>query len=103
MLEIPLAEGINKTVETTIEGTSYLFNTHWNSRFGYYSMDISVDKVKVASGIVLASGVDIASIASIPLNRVYCINKNKLNEDLTFSGLGNDGLVVIIEDSDLGV
>jgi len=101
MLQIPLVEGINNTVETTINNRSYTFITNWNDRFGYYSMDILIDNIEVTSGIILVSGVDIATISAIELNRVYCINKNESNEDFGFTGLGDDGLVVIIEDSDL--
>ncbi len=101
MLQIPLVEGLDKKVETTIGDKTYIFNTHWNARFGYYSMDITVANIKVDSGIVLVGGVDIASIASIPLERVFCVNKNDLSADLEYTGLGIDGLVIIIEDSDL--
>lgn len=101
MLQIPLVEGVNNTVETTIDNKSYTFVTNWNDRFGYYSMDISVENVEVASGVVLVSGVDIATITAIDLNRVYCINRNESNEDFGYTGLGDDGLVIIIEDSDL--
>lgn len=101
MLQIPLVEGINNTVETTIYDTTYQFVINWNARFGYYSMDIIVENTEVASGIVLVSGVDIASVSTIPLNRVYCVNRNDYNLDFGYSGLGDDGLVVIIEDSDL--
>jgi hypothetical protein len=101
MLQIPLVQGINNTVETTINNQSYTFITNWNDRFEYYSMDILIESVEVASGIVLVSGVDVATISAIELNRVYCINKNESTEDFGFTGLGDDGLVIIIEDSDL--
>lgn len=101
MLKIPLVEGINNTVETTINDSSYTFITKWNDRFNYYSMDILLEGSEIVSGITLVSGIDIATISTIPLNRVYCINKNEANKDFGFTGLGNDGLVIIIEDSDL--
>lgn len=101
MLQVPLVEGINSEVETTINNEAYTFVTNWNDRYGYYSMDILQNGLDVVSGIILVSGVDIANIASIPLERVYCVNKNEANEDFGFTGLGDDGLVVIIEDSDL--
>lgn len=101
MLQIPLVEGIVNTVETVIERKNYTFITKWNDRFGYYSMDIQIDNIDIASGLLLVSGVDIASIASIELNRVYCVNKNEALDDFGFTGLGDDGMVIIIEDSDL--
>jgi hypothetical protein len=101
MLQIPLVEGINSTLETTIGGVQYTFTINWNDRFSYYSIDIKVSRIEVASGIVLVSGVDIASSSKIPLSRVYCINKNDTDRDMVYAGLGSDGLVVIIEDSDL--
>ena len=101
MLKIPLVEGTSNTVTATISSLSYTFVTNWNDRFGYYSMDIFVGNDEIVSGITLVSGVDITAITSIPLNRVYCVNKNEYNKDFGYSGLGNDGLVVIIEDSDL--
>ena len=101
MLQLPLVEGINTTVETVIYDTSYKFNVKWNSRFEYYSMDVYVENVEVHSGILLLVGVDIASSESIPLSRVFCINRNEYNEEIGYTGLGSDGLVVIVEDSDL--
>ena len=101
MLQIPLVQGINNTVVTTINDFSYIFEINWNDRFGYYSIDISRDGTEVVSGVTLVSGIDIATIASMELNRVYCINKNEANKDFGYTGLGNDGLVIIIEDSDL--
>lgn len=101
MLQIPLNQGINSTVETTINDREYTFITNWNDRFGYYSMDVLEGNKVVASGLILVSGVDIATLSTIALNRVYCINKNEYNKDFGFTGLGDDGLVVIIEDSDL--
>ena len=101
MLQIPLEEGIYNRVKVSIGGVGYTFTTNWNNRFGYYSMDISSGNNEIATGVVLVSGVDIANISTIPLNRIYCINKNDANKDFGYTGLGNDGLVVIIEDSDL--
>jgi len=101
MLQIPLVEGLSSAVKTTINDQAYLLTTNWNARFGYYSMDISVNGIEVVVGILLVSGVDIADISTIPLKRVYRINKNEMNKDFGYTGLGNDGLVVIIEDSDL--
>jgi len=101
VLQIPLVQGINNTVETTIGDQRYTFVTNWNDRFGYYSMDVIVDDEDIVSGIVLISGVDITSISALELDRVYCVNKNETNKDFGFTGLGDDGLVVIIEDSDL--
>jgi len=101
MLQIPLVEGLQSSVTTTINDIYYTFETNWNERFGYYSMNISVDDGSVVSGVILVAGVDIADISTIPLNRVFCINKNEMNKDFGYTGLGNDGLVVIIEDSDL--
>lgn len=101
MLQIPLVEGIENSVETTIQGQAYIFNINWNARNEYYSIDIILNNVEIASGIVLVSGVDIGDRSTIPLNRVYCVNKNEPNKDFGFTGLGDDGLVVIIEDSDL--
>lgn len=103
MLQIPLVEGINSTVETTINNKAYTFITNWNARFEYYSMDIIADNIEVASGVVLVAGVDISDISTIELDRVYCINKNNSNEDFGFTGLGDDGFVIIVEDSDLEV
>lgn len=101
MLQIPLEEGVHNKVKVSIEGVGYTFVTNWNARFGYYSMDIAVADEDIATGVVLVSGVDIANISTIPLNRVFCVNKNEPNKDFGFTGLGEDGLVVIIEDSDL--
>lgn len=103
MLQIPLIEGINTTIETTIQDDPYTFIINWNARFGYYTIDIILSNEEIASGIVLVSGVDIASRSTIPLNRVYCVNKNEPTKDFNYEGLGTDGLVVIIEDSDLEV
>lgn len=103
MLQIPLVQGLNSVVETAINNQRYIFTTNWNERFGYYSMNVQIGNEEVITGIVLVSGVDIASSANLPLNRVYCVNKNNGKEDFGFTGLGDDGLVVIIEDSDLEV
>lgn len=101
MIQLPLTEGLYNRVKTSIGGVGYTFTTNWNDRFEYYSMDIAVGNIDIATGVVLVSGVDIANISTIPLNRVFCINLNEGNKDFGFTGLGNDGLVVIIEDSDL--
>ncbi len=101
MLKIPLQQGIHSKVETTIQGNQYNFTTNWNDRFGYYSMDVSRNNVAIASGIMLLVGIDVGAITTFDLDRVYCINRNQYNEDLGYTGLGNDGLVVIVEDSDL--
>lgn len=101
MIQLPLEEGLYNRVKVSIGGVGYTLTTNWNSRFGYYSMDIEVAGEDIATGIVLVSGVDIANISTIPLNRVFCINKNEINKDFGYTGLGDDGLVVIIEDSDL--
>lgn len=101
MLQIPLVEGINSKIETVINDLSYTLTVNWNERFGYYSMDIELEGSVLMSGILLTSGVDICNFESIPLKRVYCVNKIEGNKDFGFTGLGDDGLVVIVEDSDL--
>ena len=101
MLQIPLVEGNNITVQTIIYDTTYKFVINWNSRFKYYSIDVIKEEVEIYSGMILVSGVDLATVNDLGFTRLYCINKNDYNEDIEYTGLGDDGIVVIIEDSDL--
>lgn len=105
MLTLPLTSGTLTTVETTINGERYGFTTKWNKRNSFYSLDVKFNGEELIFGIKLVFGVDImAQHTQIPLNRVYVINKLNSNHELLIDGLDNEnGLVVIIEDSDLGV
>lgn len=101
MLKIPLLDGVENSVRTTIDGINYTFVTKYNKRTELFSMDVQVNDVDLITGIVLTSGVDISRYPSLPLNRIYCVNKVSPYKDITLGGLGNNGLVVIVEDSDL--
>lgn len=101
MLKIPLLDGIENSVRTTIDGLNYTFNTKFNKRTELFSMDVQIDEEDIVTGIALVSGVDLGSYSPLPLTRVYCVNKVNPSKDISIGGLGNNGLVVIIEDSDL--
>lgn len=102
MLTIPLIDGLVQKVQTTIAGSKYVLTTKQNTRTGIYSMDVVVDNVEVLHGIQLLGGVDIfAPLPSVPLSRVYCINKSNPLEDFEIGELGDNSILVVIEDSDL--
>lgn len=101
MLQIPLLDGVENSVRTVVDSISYTFITKYNSRTELFSMDVQIGEEDVVTGIILTSGVDISTYSTLPLKRVYCVNKISPLQDITLGGLGNNGLVVIIEDSDL--
>lgn len=102
MLTIPLIDGLIQKVQTTIAGSTYILTTKRNDRTGTYSMDVTVDNNEVLHGIQLLGGVDIfAGFPDCPLNRVYCVNKTSPTLDFELGELGNNNLLVVIEDSDL--
>lgn len=101
MLQIPLVDGLQSRVRTTIGNVSYVFETKYNKRSLKYSLNIEIDNEVIVSGIQLLGGIDIAKYTNLPLSRVYVVNKNYPTKDITEDELTNDTLVVIIEDSDL--
>lgn len=101
MLTIPLIEGTIQKIQTTISGNKYVFTSKKNTRTGTYSVDVTVNNEEVLHGIQMVGGVDIFDgFSNVPI-KCYCVNKVFPNNDFTIGELGNNNLLIVLEDSDL--
>src|SRR5690606_23003961 len=59
MKQIPLTPSQNSTVDGDVDGRRYTFRFTYNSRAGYWAIDLSLAGVAVVNGAVAATGVEL--------------------------------------------
>lgn len=90
MKQIPLTPSQNSTFDGDVDGRRYTFRFTYNSRAGYWAIDLSLAGVAVVNGAVAAIGVELFQGDATPEipRGLYMVPTDQETRDAAFDELG---------------
>lgn len=101
MLEIPLTNAPAQEFSITIGDNTYGLRVIFNSRGGFWSLNIAQDNLPIVNGIGLLGGVDIVKQYPINISNVFIVNLDDDTQDATVDNLGTTCKLLVLTDAEL--
>jgi hypothetical protein len=103
MTEIPIDPTLaSQTFKTDLEGNTYNFRVYYNSRGGYYAMDLSNENDELlVGGITLVMGGDIINQHELNIGGMFVVESGDTAIDPVFGELGSTHFLVHLTEQEL--
>lgn len=101
MIVIPLIPYPEQVFKITLDAISYEMRVLYNTRSGYWTIDMSENGVPLLFGVPLLGGTDILIQHTIAIKNLFVINVDNANVDATVDNLGEVVKLILLTEQEL--